>query len=856
MRSKVSFLVFVLSLAFTLPAIAQAGGSTDPQPVPVPSAPAPTSSDPNDSGYTSSYLLNHDWTAGSSDADDPFLRLEADRQRRGINPDFVGDMLLQAQQERALNPQLLPGVAPAPGIPVWFNLGPLKSNHIQNGVLRTVTDSGRARTILPHPTNSNILYFLTSSGGLWKTTNFQSNTPNWVALTDGVITTSGGAAAFGRTPDTIYLGLGDPFDGNAAAGAYVLKSTDGGQTWGPAVRLKLGSTSAGSVRDLKVDTSGPQDVVLVATDFGLFRSADGGATFAFNFSSPFLYPTVVGTFAQTVWSVVNTSQAWVAATESPVVGIPQTAATDGVGKLAVSTDRGATWQALASLSETFPSPTGTVLAGRITLGVGATGDATVYAFTATQRDRRQLDLFRSTDGGANWIPVGLPGKTPLNPNPDAPNMNIMGGQAFYNHMLLVDPNDPNRNTVYIGGQLSSAKSTDGGATWRILADWLALFKMPYVHADYHAAAISPVTKQVFFGTDGGIFVSNDGGATWDDGKNQGIITELAYSIAVSPNNSFFTIIGTQDNGTFARVANTDIWEQTLGGDGIGTAWSRASVTNDVAFSSFPGSTIVDIHTPPNIQNKWAFARNGINRRFANFFTAYGTPSAAADPTGQVFYHYTSRQIYKTANAGGLWTDIGHTFVPGIPTATPPVPDTPPSPGIGAARIFRDTPHGIGVSPTADGQNHVAVVCNGGFVVVTHNGGATWTQAGFIGTVPGWRGFNSSAEWADNNTLYISSESPASAARVAKSTDGGLTFVNVSTGLPDVPVSRLVVSPVDKNTVFAATFLGVYRTTDGGAHWSRFGAGLPFVEVDDIYMTPDASFLRIATFGRGVWEIHP
>lgn len=855
MRLKVSLLVLVLWLTFILPAFSQTGGSTDPQPVPLPNAPAPTGSDPNDSGYTSVYLLNHDWTAGPDDADDAFLRLEANRQRRGANPDFVGDVLLQAANERALNPQLLPGAAPAPGIPQWFNIGPLRSNHIQNGVLRTVTDSGRARTILPHPTNANILYFLTSSGGLWKTTNFQSNKPNWVALTDGVFTTSGGAAAFGRTPDTIYLGLGDPFDGNASAGAYVLKSTDGGQTWGPAVRLTLGSTSAASIRDLKVDTSGPTDVVLAATDFGLFRSADGGATFAFNFSAPFLYPTVVGTFAQTVWSIANTSKGWVAATESPVVGIAQTAATDGVGKLAVSTDRGATWQPLASLSETFPPPTGTIQAGRITLGVGASGDAAVYAFTATQRDGTQLDLFRSADGGANWTPVGLPGKTPLNPNPDARNMSLMGGQAFYNHMLLVDPNDPNRNTVYIGGQLASAKSTDGGATWRILADWLAQFKMPYVHADYHAAAISPVTKQVFFGSDGGLFVSNDNGASWDDGKNEGIITELAYSIAVSPNNSFFTIIGTQDNGTFSRVANTGIWEQTLGGDGIGTAWSRAAVNQDVAFASFPGgSTIVAVNTPPNIQNKWAFARNGINRRFGNFFTAYATPSAAADATGQVFYNYTSRQIYKTSNAGGLWTDIGHTQIPG--TTNPPVPATPPSPGINAARIFRDTPHGIGVSPTPDGQNHVAVVCNGGFVVVTHNGGATWTQAALIGTVPGWQGFNSNAEWADNATLYISSESPISASRVAKSTDGGLTFVNASTGLPDVPVARLVVSPVDKNTVFAATFLGVYRTTDGGAHWSRFGAGLPFVEVDDIYIAPDASFLRVASFGRGVWEIHP
>jgi hypothetical protein len=71
----------------------------------------------------------------------------------------------------------------------------------------------------------------------------------------------------------------------------------------------------------------------------------------------------------------------------------------------------------------------------------------------------------------------------------------------------------------------------------------------------------------------------------------------------------------------------------------------------------------------------------------------------------------------------------------------------------------------------------------------------------IGTVPNWQGFNSNAEWADNGTLYIASESsiPGSA-RVAKSTDGGLTFKDSSTGLPDVPVNRVLVSPMEPNTM--------------------------------------------------------
>ena len=72
------------------------------------------------------------------------------------------------------------------------------------------------------------------------------------------------------------------------------------------------------------------------------------------------------------------------------------------------------------------------------------------------------------------------------------------------------------------------------------------------------------------------------------------------------------------------------------------------------------------------------------------------------------------------------------------------------------------------------------------------------------------------------------------------------------------VNRIIVDPRTPNgdIVYAANWIGVYRTTDGGATWSRFGAGLPNVYVSDLYIAPDASFLRVSTYGRGVWEIKP
>src|SRR5258708_26768015 len=99
-------------------------------------------------------------------------------------------------------------------------------------------------------------------------------------------------------------------------------------------------------------------------------------------------------------------------------------------------------------------------------------------------------------------------------------------------MLLVDPNDAPRNTLCLGGQLSSAKSTDGGASWTLISNWLGDFGLPYAHADMHAGAVVSLkgSPAVVLGTDGGIFLTSDGAKSFDDSKNEGVVAELLYSI--------------------------------------------------------------------------------------------------------------------------------------------------------------------------------------------------------------------------------------------------------------------------------------------------------------------------------------
>ena len=122
---------------------------------------------------------------------------------------------------------------------------------------------------------------------------------------------------------------------------------------------------------------------------------------------------------------------------------------------------------------------------------------------------------------------------------------------------------------------------------------------------------------------------------------------------------------------------------------------------------------------------------------------------------------------------------------------------------------------------------------------------------------GFHSFTSNVLWVSNSDVYVTSANATpGVTRVVRSNQAGAsgTWSAAQNGLPDVPVSKLVVSPYDSKIIFAATDLGVYRTSDGGDHWSLFGAHLPQVRVTDLYVPPDGSFLRIATYGRGVWEI--
>ena len=89
--------------------------------------------------------------------------------------------------------------------------------------------------------------------------------------------------------------------------------------------------------------------------------------------------------------------------------------------------------------------------------------------------------------------------------------------------------------------------------------------------------------------------------------------------------------------------------------------------------------------------------------------------------------------------------------------------------------------------------------------------------------------------------------------LAKSTDGGLVFVDAASGLGGAEVFDLTIDPANPNTVYVATPSGVFKSTDAGVSWAAASNGLTDLDVRGITLDPtNPNILYTATAG-GVFK---
>ncbi len=146
--------------------------------------------------------------------------------------------------------------------------------------------SGRVTAIAVNPQNNDVVYLGAASGGVWKSTDAGTT---WTPLTDFQPSLSTGSLAIDPnscTPTdctTIYVGTGEVYGSAIDFGAGILQSTDAGATWtqlGASIFAPQGPTDrAARIGAMAVDPFNSQ-IVLAGTSGGLYRTTDGGTTWA------------------------------------------------------------------------------------------------------------------------------------------------------------------------------------------------------------------------------------------------------------------------------------------------------------------------------------------------------------------------------------------------------------------------------------------------------------------------------------------------------------------------------------------------------------------------------------------------
>ena len=811
--------------------------------------------------------------------------------------------LAESQKLRARAARLRAHAATVAGS-TWVSLGPSQGGQQIDQVSDVV--AGRVNDIVVDPRDPNIVYLATSGGGVWKSFDAWSPTgAHWLPLSDTQPSLATGALVMDpEHPDTLYAGNGDFFH---AAGNTVSKTTDGGATWSTPSALEGAYPSGFVSRVTGLRSLGVHgDRVIAGTDAGLYVSRDAGA----HFTLVDLPNRSGNVLPEAIWTVLHIGRdRWIA---SGVTGCdehtaplpPRTPGQDAGadcrdgnnGEIWTSRD-GETW-ALANV----PRPTG---AGRIELAASHAGspDATIaYAYVDAIDHARTLGYWRSNDGGQSWRDatghLANPTLHDANSNGDCATMDLAQFQGWYDQAIAVDPYNPDH--VLIGGRLCGARTLDGTSaqpTWELVSHWspnydvfgsTARGKLDFVHADWQSATILRVGDEIraLAGTDGGLFTSTNlfapstGGepVAWT-ARNVGVTTHLMYSVASgdpATGNPFVLFGGLQDNGTRLRVdpARPSVFDEVIGGDGIGatlhvaasgtTYWASLQNTRfycQVAVEDCAKASTWHVlqAVPADSQPEPRGDSEPFLIHYANVDTDTQDQSVLTHSVGQVF-------VAAATTTGLAWQAISQDVsLDGIYLTNVAASSTIPGLyGASAASGFR----GSGPSPvpfyvSAQGNTRAMWIAA---KPVQPTGGAAMSSASAIafppiqppGTTPGQVYLGAFRGVLDDPA---GTPPPDEQGRLYRTSDFGQTWTS-SVGadpahrLPNVPIYVVKYDPVSPTTIYAGTELGVYLSLDDGATWDRMGDGLPVVPVRDLYVAKNQDFIRVATFGRGLWEIYP
>jgi len=773
----------------------------------------------------------------------------------------------------------------------WQPVGPTQILTQNYGA---VTGRVTSIAVDPSDTTGNTVYVGTAGGGVWKSTNAASAAPTFTPLTDtldvfnnGEATASLAVGAVTVQPGgtgVVLAGTGEPNPAtDAHYGEGLLRSADNGQTW----TLVQGShDGAGGNHSFTGEgfagfAWSPSGTVVAAVGLPGGSAQVGAVT--------------LGASVRGLYASQDAGQTWQLATiqdtasdgSTQIVQGPQTnySAYDGNSALAVAWNPlrqmfyavvqghgvyasadGLTWTRLTNQPggvglSACPTDPGYAAAAtcpfsHAALAVNpATGDMFAWYVDGSGDDEGLWQDVCAAQSGTCSNPVTFATQLATTAVENGSGQIIGGTQGL---ALAAIPNAKGTDTTLVAGAQQLAVCDVGtGCVWQTNC-------AASIEPGVRALATLSDSQTVFLGTQGGLARSSNAGNACTAGSFANLNAGLGplaplESIAGTNNNGAVLLSGAGPLGS-AGTATAPGWSAA------GAAASSAPVAWTQVASGDGGLVALDL------PDEDAYVTLGTGVEIGR--CAAGTNCGPGD-------------FPLTIGATQVESDESLEHAPFAPD-----PGNPAQLLAGTCRLWRGPADGQGwtaanlLSPMFDGNQQAS--CNGNTLVRSVAAGGPSADSGSQVLYAGMQGLalnqygvetpnaghffvttnaqnaNGSTPWTDialspvtnaglNNGVFNASQFDVSSvtvdphdptggtvyatiyglhvAHVYWSTNFGAQWLNVSSNLPDVPVSALVIDPNSANTVYVGTDTGVYFTQNitqcaQQDCWQQYGAGLP------------------------------
>lgn len=681
---------------------------------------------------------------------------------------------------------------------------------------------GRVTAVAGVAGDPDIYYVGAADGGVFRT---DDGGMTWKAYFQHQHVASIGALAVDpRNPDVVWVGTGEANVRNDVSfGDGVYKSTDGGKTW-----EHLGLDRTFQISAIAIDPLNPDTVFVAAmgspwqdnAERGVFRTTDGGKTWqkvlylgagvgisdlAMNPKNPQILFAGAYKYRRTPWSYSE--------------GGPE----DAIYR---SVDGGNTWQRL--IGHGLPTQPVT----RIGLAIAPSMPNRVYAVIGSTAGV----LWRSDDSGDHWTLVSKDQEVDSRP--------------FYFSHLAVDPKNPDKVFALSN---DFELSTDGGHSFHAIAH--------QIHVDNHAIWIDPAgSGRIIEGNDGGVTISNDGGAHWRFVGN--IAIGQFYHVAASDAWQYLVCGGLQDNSGWcgpSRSKNPSgilsrSWFSVNGGDGIFTV--PAPDNPNIIYNSTQNSSIAvfdraseqsrDIEPYP--QDFTGMGVAGLRYRFA------WDAAFAISPENPAVLYVGGNVVFESEDHGHTWKPISGDLTRNDKakqqsSGGPVIKDN------SGAEVYDAI---LVIAPSPTDAKTIWVGTDDGEVQVTRDGGAHWSNV--TANIPNL------PEWGRVEAIDVSAKNPGEAfiavdrhfsgdfkPYLFQTANYGASWQSISGNLPADVYAHVVRQDLhNPGLLYAGLENGLYVSWDGGQRWYLFGLGLPNASVYDIQLSAKDNDLIVGTHGRSIW----